>query len=237
MDYAMRSLGLLSPAALSKYVAAGMSASTSVTQQFLSAGLPSPRPFRVTSADRSLKKGIMADGLEGLISKVRVSLGVSCVSGLVLDEDGTVVDTEDFFQTLPENSVFMVLEKGQSWTPTLSSLRCDSSEQRRKDVARITIDLYKIHPKDLIGCVSVKATLYGVYTVTYDLHCHAAKRMLREALRWTLFSMQATGHVLLGSSCYMEQLLEQQEVEEEEEEKRAGKRLLAPQQESRIVFY
>ena len=45
------------------------------------------------------------------------SLGVSCVSGLVLDEDGTGVDTEEFFQTLPENSVLMVLEKGQSWTP------------------------------------------------------------------------------------------------------------------------
>ena len=43
---------------------------------------------------------------------------MSCVSGLVLDEDGTGVDTEEFFQTLPENSVLMVLEKGQSWAPT-----------------------------------------------------------------------------------------------------------------------
>uniref|UniRef100_A0AAV2K7M3 Rootletin-like n=1 Tax=Knipowitschia caucasica TaxID=637954 RepID=A0AAV2K7M3_KNICA len=29
-----------------------------------------------------------------------------------------------------------------------------------------------------------------------------------EALRWTIFSMQATGHLLLGSSCYIEALLE-----------------------------
>ncbi|CAL8338345.1 unnamed protein product [Lota lota] len=226
MDYAMKSLGLLSPASFSKYVTASMSASASMTQQLLSAKPPPPKPFRVTSADRSLKKGIMANGLEGLISKVMDSLGVSCVSGLVLDEDGTGVDTEEFFQTLPENSVLMVLEKGQSWTPTPSSLYCDTSEQPRKDVAKITFDLYKNNPKDFIGCLSVKATLYGVYSVTYDLRCHAAKKMLKEALRWTLFSMQATGHVLLGSSFYMEQLLD--------EDERAERRLLALPQESRV---
>lgn len=43
----------------------------------------------------------------------------------------------------------------------------------------------------------------------------------REALRWTVFSMQATGHILLGSSCYIEQLLE--------EEERAEKSLTLPQ--------
>lgn len=30
----------------------------------------------------------------------------------------------------------------------------------------------------------------------------------REALRWTLITMQATGHVLIGSSCYVQQLLD-----------------------------
>ncbi|CAL8336672.1 unnamed protein product [Merluccius merluccius] len=219
MDYAIKSLGLLSPASFSRYVTASVSASASITQQLLSARPPPPRPFRVTSADRSLKKGIMADGLEGLISKVMDSLGVSCVSGLVLDQDGTGVDTDEFFQTLPENSVLMVLEKGQSWTPIPFSLQYDGSEQRRKDVAKITFDLYKNNPKDFIGCLSVKATLYGVYSVTYDLRCYAAKRVLKEALRWTLFSMQATGHILLGSSCYMEQLLE--------EDERAERRLMA----------
>lgn len=36
----------------------------------------------------------------------------------------------------------------------------------------------------------------------------------REALRWTIFSMQTTGHILLGSSCYIEQLLEEDEQAE-----------------------
>lgn len=34
---------------------------------------------------------------------------------LVLDEDGTAVETEAFFQTLEEGTVLMALSKGQSW--------------------------------------------------------------------------------------------------------------------------
>uniref|UniRef100_A0A8C8FUA8 Uncharacterized protein n=1 Tax=Oncorhynchus tshawytscha TaxID=74940 RepID=A0A8C8FUA8_ONCTS len=81
-----------------------------------------------------------------------------------------------------------------------------SAPQARKDVAKITFDLYKNNPQDFFGCLNVKATLYGIYSVSYDVRCYAAKKMLK-ALRWTLFSMQATGHVLLGCSCYIEQLL------------------------------
>lgn len=49
-------------------------------------------------------------------SQVSDSFGVQCVSALVLDEDGTGVDMEEFFQTLTENTVLMVLEKGEKWT-------------------------------------------------------------------------------------------------------------------------
>uniref|UniRef100_A0A3Q4I5H8 Cell death inducing DFFA like effector c n=1 Tax=Neolamprologus brichardi TaxID=32507 RepID=A0A3Q4I5H8_NEOBR len=199
MDYAMRSLSLFTPSNLSN-----VSASASMTQQLLSGRVPQPKPFRVTNADRSVKKGIMADTLEDLTNKVSDSLGILCVSVLVLDEDGTGVDTEEFFQTLPENAVLMALQKGQKWSP--------HPQQQRRDVAKLTFDLYKKNPKDFIGCLNVKATLYGVYTVSYDLRCYAAKKM--EALRWTIFSMQATGHILLGSSCYIEQLLEEEEREE-----------------------
>uniref|UniRef100_A0A3P9BWR9 Cell death inducing DFFA like effector c n=2 Tax=Haplochromini TaxID=319058 RepID=A0A3P9BWR9_9CICH len=219
MDYAMRSLSLFTPSNLSKCVTASVSASASMTQQLLSGRVPRPKPFRVTNADRSVKKGIMADTLEDLTNKASDSLGILCVSALVLDEDGTGVDTEEFFQTLPENAVLMALQKGQKWSPHPVStlLHCD--------VAKLTFDLYKNNPKDFIGCLNVKATLYGVYTVSYDLRCYAAKKMLKEALRWTIFSMQATGHILLGSSCYIEQLLE--------EEARVEKSLALPQ-ESRI---
>ncbi|CAI5688690.1 unnamed protein product [Oreochromis niloticus] len=240
MDYAMRSLSLFTPSNLSKCVTASMSASASMTQQLLSGRVPRPKPFRVLNADRSVKKGIMADTLEDLTNKASDSLSILCISALVLDEDGTGVDTEEFFQTLPENAVLMALEKGQKWSPhpyntyrdCLSDCR---QQQQRRDVAKLTFDLYKNNPKDFIGCLNVKATLYGVYTVSYDLRCYAAKKMLKEALRWTIFSMQATGHILLGSSCYIEQLLEEEERAEKSlalplEEERAEKSLALPQE-------
>lgn len=52
-------------------VTASVSASASMTQQLLSGRVPRPKPFRVTNADRSVKKGIMADTLEDLTNKVR----------------------------------------------------------------------------------------------------------------------------------------------------------------------
>ena len=36
---------------------------------------------------------------------------------LVCEEDGTVVDSEDFLMYLPDNTVLMALEPGQTWKP------------------------------------------------------------------------------------------------------------------------
>ncbi|XP_061148052.1 lipid transferase CIDEC-like isoform X1 [Syngnathus typhle] len=217
MDYALKSLNLLTQSSLKC-----VSASASVTQQLLSRQVSRPKPFRVTNADRSLKKGIMADALDDLMNKVSDSLNVLCASSLVLDEDGTGVDTEDFFTTLPDNTVLMVLEKGEKWTPSQNGLSRDQLSKRRPqqrtDVAKVTFDLYKNNPSDFIGCLNVKATLYGVYSLSYEVRCYEAKKMLKEALRWTVFSMQATGHILLSSSWYMEQLMDQEEEEEDDDD-------------------
>ncbi|XP_076869735.1 cell death activator CIDE-3 [Brachyhypopomus gauderio] len=214
MDYAKKSLNLFSPSSLSEISHRCVSASASVLPSFS----PRARPFRVTNSDRSIKKGIMADGLSDLLNKTMDAFHVPCVAGLVLDEDGTGVDTVEFFHTLKDSTVFMVLEKGQTWTPQQRALSRDQAgEQRsqlRKDLAKLTLDFYKNHPKEFIGCLNVQMTLYGMYSLSYNLQCYHAKRMLREALRWTLLIMQATGHVLLGSSCYMQHLLDEDEKAE-----------------------
>lgn len=36
---------------------------------------------------------------------------------LVLEEDGTAVETEDFFELLEDDTCLMALEQGQSWSP------------------------------------------------------------------------------------------------------------------------
>ncbi|XP_006887736.1 PREDICTED: cell death activator CIDE-3 isoform X2 [Elephantulus edwardii] len=214
MEYAMKSLSLLSPKSISRY----MTVSTSVvTQQLLSE--PSPemaraRPYRVSNAARSVRKGIVASSLEDLLHKARDTLMLADKPlSLVLEEDGTTVETEEYFQALPEDTVFMVLQKGQKWwSPSEQGARYKLSLSQKPakkiDVACVTFNLYKTNPQDFIGCLNMKATLYGTYSLSYDLHCCGAKRIMKEALRWALFSMQATGHVLLGTSCYMQQLLD-----------------------------
>uniref|UniRef100_A0A6J0U6Y3 Lipid transferase CIDEC n=1 Tax=Pogona vitticeps TaxID=103695 RepID=A0A6J0U6Y3_9SAUR len=216
MDYAKKSLFLLSPRSLSKCVSASPA--------------PHARPYRVSNWDRTLRKGIVAESLEDLQEKARSALLLVGNISLVLDEDGTGVETEEFFQTLEDGTVLVVLTKGQTWRPAKDpgyQLSLSHQPRRRIDVACVTFDLYKTNPRDFIGCLNVKATLYGTYSMSYDMQCYGAKRIMKEALRWTLFTMQATGHVLLGTSCYMQQLLDATK-EEKEDDLPPGCHLQAP---------
>jgi hypothetical protein len=51
-------------------------------------------------------------------------LGLPSTDGVhvVLADDGTEVDDEDYFVFLPHNSTLMILEKTQSWRPEGSYL-------------------------------------------------------------------------------------------------------------------
>ncbi|XP_015350496.1 cell death activator CIDE-3 isoform X2 [Marmota marmota marmota] len=217
MEYAMKSLSLLHPKSLSRHVAVSTSV---VTQQLLSEPsleAPRARPCRVSTADRRVRKGITAHSLKDLLHKVRdVLMLANKPFSLVLEKDGTIVETEEYFQALADDTVFMVLQKGEKWQPpSKQGLRYQLSHKPTKkiDVARITFDLYKLNPQDFIGCLNVKATLYNTYSLSYDLHCYKAKSMVKEMIRWVLFSMQATGHMLLGTSCYLQQFLDATEEE------------------------
>ncbi|XP_060105735.1 lipid transferase CIDEC-like [Heteronotia binoei] len=163
----------------------------------------------------------MAESLRDLFEKVHLALSVVGTITLVLDEVGTIVETEEFFQTLEEGTVFLVLTKGQSWYPRKTAdyqLTLSHRPHQRLDVASVTFVLYKTNPEDFIGCLNFKATLYGAYSLSYDICCYGAKRLMKEALHWTLITVQATGHVLIGSSCYVLQLLDATE-----EGKKGGK--------------
>ena len=49
--------------------------------------------------------------------QVLETLLLSGVLTLVLEEDGTAVESEEFFQLLEDDTCLMVLEQGQSWSP------------------------------------------------------------------------------------------------------------------------
>ncbi|XP_072460307.1 lipid transferase CIDEA isoform X2 [Notamacropus eugenii] len=167
----------------------------------------SSRPFRVSNHDRSSRRGVTASTLKELIDKTLDALVITTgLVTLVLEEDGTVVDTEEFFQTLGDNTHFMILEKGQKWT---LGPKYDTLKQKKSGIARVTFDLYKMNPKDFLGCLNVKATMYEIYSVSYDIKCTSAKAVLRHFLRLMSYAAQVTGQFLIYSGNYMLRVLEE----------------------------
>nr|XP_044629438.1 cell death activator CIDE-A isoform X2 [Equus asinus] len=167
----------------------------------------SARPFRVSNHDRSSRRGVMASNLKELLSKTLDALVItSGLVTLVLEEDGTVVDTEEFFQTLGDNTHFMILEKGQKWTPGSNYVPA-RQQPKRSGIARITFDLYKLNPKDVIGCLNVRATMYEMYSVSYDFRCTGVKALLRGLLRFLSHAAQVTGQFLIYTGIYMLRVL------------------------------
>lgn len=52
-----------------------------------------------------------------------------------------------------------------------------------KDIARITFDVYKENPRDLFGSLNVKATFYGLYSMSCDFQGVGPKKVLRSENR------------------------------------------------------
>lgn len=48
-----------------------------------------------------------------------------------------------------------------------------------QDIARITFDVYKQSPRDLFGSLNIKATFYGLYSMSCDIQGLGPKRILR----------------------------------------------------------
>ncbi|XP_075441504.1 lipid transferase CIDEA [Ascaphus truei] len=198
MEYA----NALTPKALMRSVT---TAGASLTRRVL---FPPQRPFRVSDRDRSQRKGIVAGTLKELIEKaINTFLLTTGLVYLVLEEDGTVVDTEAFFQSLEDNTQFLLLEEGQKWTKG-KNVTHSARQTKRKGIANITLNLYKLNPKDFIGCLNVKATFYEMYSISWDIQFMGAKKVLRQFLRVFSYIAQVAGHVLLCSGSYVLQWTE-----------------------------
>lgn len=77
------------------------------------------KPYKIFDRNRESKKGVMAESLEELISrgKAKLNYAVDKKVYVVLEEDGTEVDEEEYFQTLPANTLLMLLYVGDRWSP------------------------------------------------------------------------------------------------------------------------
>lgn len=180
---------------------------------------PPQRPFRVCDHTRRTKKGITAGTLEELKERVCQALLLSISAAslfLVLEDDGTEVDSDEFLSTLPDNTMLMALGPTETWKPLPGAVvpkNLDRSKPRTgRDIARVTFDLYKMSPKDLFGSLSVKATFQGLYSVSADFQCLGPKKILRETLRVASALLQAAGHLLITSAAMIRRVIEGAEL-------------------------
>nr|XP_033778061.1 cell death activator CIDE-B [Geotrypetes seraphini] len=198
-----------SPATLIRSVS---SVSSEITKRVWSSSPPPPRPFRICNHDRTIRKGVTAGTLRELIAKAMDALLLTGIVSLVLEEDGTLVDNEDFFEMIDDNTALMILEKRQKWSSVKNGVLSYSLNKEKprnsKDIARITFDIYKLNPRDLFGSLNVKATFYGLYSMSCDFRCLGPKKFLREILRLLSTMMQGVGHILLTTSNYLRRLIE-----------------------------
>ncbi|XP_038586281.1 cell death activator CIDE-B [Micropterus salmoides] len=180
---------------------------------------PPQRPFRVCCHNRETRKGITAGTLEELKERVcqALLLSLSAVSlFLVCEEDGTEVDSDEFLMTLPDNTMLMALQPGQTWKPQSGSVVSRSQDHNKprtgRDIARVTFDLYRTSPKDVFGSLNVKATFQGLYSVSANFQCLGPKKVLREALRVASSLLYAAGHLLITSASMIRRIIEGAEI-------------------------
>ncbi|XP_034188688.1 DNA fragmentation factor subunit alpha [Osmia lignaria lignaria] len=80
-------------------------------------------PYKIVDHAREKRKGITASSLKELtsIARSRLSLPLDAELTIVLEQDGTEVDDEEYFATLERNTSLMVLYGEQKWVAAGSS--------------------------------------------------------------------------------------------------------------------
>eukprot|EP00918_Siedleckia_nematoides_P055124 GHVU01120216.1.p1 GENE.GHVU01120216.1~~GHVU01120216.1.p1 ORF type:complete len:229 (-),score=38.79 GHVU01120216.1:694-1341(-) len=106
-----------------------------------------PKPCKVWDASRKLKKSVVAASLEELISKGAEKLGLDAAAGVsvVLEEDDTEVDDDDYFQLMPGNMTYLLLgpeTPGQSWSDedTADADTADAPFIRKEELQAVCSD-------------------------------------------------------------------------------------------------
>ncbi|XP_043500503.1 cell death activator CIDE-B-like isoform X1 [Polistes fuscatus] len=80
----------------------------------------SKRPFKIWDSWRNVRKGLVVSNFEELIHRGKEKLGVPQNENvsLVLESDGTQVEGGEYFKTLANNTILLLLRHGERWCPT-----------------------------------------------------------------------------------------------------------------------
>lgn len=74
-------------------------------------------PYKVVDVTREKKYGVVAKSLQDLVIRACDKLKLTGSIKVVLDQDGTEVDEEEYFSTLDKNTTLMLLPADQNWAP------------------------------------------------------------------------------------------------------------------------
>ncbi|XP_066593110.1 DNA fragmentation factor subunit alpha-like [Prorops nasuta] len=74
-------------------------------------------PYKIVDHTREKRKGITASSLKELtnVARNRLALPIDADLTIVLEQDGTEVDDEEYFATLERNTSLMILHGDQKW--------------------------------------------------------------------------------------------------------------------------
>ncbi|XP_062889459.1 DNA fragmentation factor subunit alpha [Mobula hypostoma] len=84
-------------------------------------------PCKICDANRKETFGVIVSSLKNLVAKGKQKFGLDqhdprpCT--VVLEEDGTIVDEEDYFEHLPTNTKFMILGPYEKWIPQNAEIK------------------------------------------------------------------------------------------------------------------
>ncbi|XP_012277722.1 uncharacterized protein LOC105698240 [Orussus abietinus] len=78
------------------------------------------RPFKIWDSWRNVRKGLVVSNFEELLHRGKEKLGVPQNENvcLVLESDGTQVEDGEYFKTLANNTILLLLRHGERWCPT-----------------------------------------------------------------------------------------------------------------------
>ncbi|XP_034951705.1 basic-leucine zipper transcription factor A isoform X2 [Chelonus insularis] len=82
--------------------------------------LRNKRPFKIWDSWRNVRKGLVVSNFEELVHRGKEKLGVPQNENvsLVLESDGTQVEDGEYFKTLANNTILLLLRHGERWCPT-----------------------------------------------------------------------------------------------------------------------
>lgn len=77
--------------------------------------MKSPKAYKIQDVNRKTRKGVVARSLANLRKKGIEKLGVDEDGCRVCTEDGTEVEDEEYFQSLPAQTLFVFVGQDQEW--------------------------------------------------------------------------------------------------------------------------